>query len=97
MIGILTALLLFSSEASAFQKCYRDGLCLGHLIEVVEYFQESSILECVEHCRSISGCNYASYHKNAYICTLNKSCTRVVLKDSVYQYSSTRCKGNLPY
>ena len=70
----------------AFESCSREGLCLGHLIEVQE--NVFSMQDCTERCRIKIGCNFASFHSNAKTCTMSRSCSKVVLRDQPYRHQS---------
>ena len=88
---IVYVLLLLTSKiiSASFESCYHDGLCLGHLIEVQA--DVITIEQCVENCKNLQKCKYASFHQNALTCALTKSCSQVVLQDQPYLYSSAKC------
>ena len=97
MLGLI--LILFCSTlVFGEEPCYKDGLCLGHLIEV----QESSpgnvfdtISQCVDKCRTIEKCKFASFNSKHNTCTLSKACSQVVLKGSNYQHSNVNCRPKI--
>ena len=60
VIFILCSTLAFGEDLT--EKCYHDGLCLGHLIEVQKSDEFNSIADCVNKCREVSGCKFASFH-----------------------------------
>ena len=91
MLGLITFVLLSTLVLGqgTFEKCYQDGLCLGHLIEVQEGF--NSIRDCVNKCREIETCKFASFNSKYLTCTLSRACQQVVLTGSNYQHSKVDC------
>ena len=83
---------LIVSTSTPKQTCFQDGLCIGHLIEVKDNVFSKS--DCLAICKDKQGCKFASFHSKAKTCTLSKACSKVVLKDQPYQYSSIKCQEN---
>ena len=83
---------LIVSTSTPKPTCFQDGLCIGHLIEVKDNVFSKS--DCLAICKDKQGCKFASFHSKAKTCTLSKACSRVVLKDQPYQYSSIKCQEN---
>ena len=92
---VLIFLLLCLSSTLGYKKCYKNGLCLGHLILVQE--NVNAMFECMDNCRNQRGCNFASFHSKAKTCTLSKGCNKIVLRDQPYQYSSIQCSRKFTY
>ena len=90
----------FINSCLAFEQCYnKTGLCLGHLIGVFESIdgteEFNSITDCVAKCNKVQNCKFASFHSTAKTCTLSKSCSKIVLKNSSYKYYNMRCSHKI--
>ena len=97
MLGLI---LLFTCSTLVLGKdaCYKDGLCLGHLIEVQESGPDNefnSIAQCVEKCKTVEKCKFASFNSKHHTCTLSKACHQVVLKESNYTHSNVDCRPKI--
>ena len=99
---MLCLFLFFLCSTTAFgeeliEKCYHDGLCLGHLIEVQESATNefNTLSDCLEKCKQIEDCKFVSFNSRHKTCTYTKACHKVVLKNSIYQYSSIGCNHNI--
>ena len=89
-------LVIFPILTSSFgEECNRNGLCLSHLIEVQESVNNengfNSITDCVHSCRSVSGCQFASFNSNYKTCTMSRACSKIVLTKSDYRHSHVNC------
>ena len=81
----------------ALESCYHDGLCLGHLIEVQESIigtnEFNTLSDCLDKCRQIKDCKFASFNSRYKTCTFTKACHSVGLE--TYQYSNVECNHNI--
>ena len=97
VIFILCSTLAFGEDLT--EKCYHDGLCLGHLIEVQksdpDHDEFNSIADCVNKCREVSGCKFTSFNSKQLTCTFSRACSQVVLKGSNYQHSNVDCRPKI--
>ena len=85
MRGLMRFLVIFPILTSSFgEECNQNGLCLGHLIEVQESVDNenefNTITDCVRKCRSVSGCQFASFNSNYKTCTMSRACSKIRLQ-----------------
>ena len=91
---ILLTISLTSANGLSIESCYKDGLCLGHLIHVQESVPDhefTSIADCVTECKVIEDCKFVSFNSKHKTCTFSKACHKVVLTGSDYQHADVNC------
>jgi hypothetical protein len=75
IICIPIFLALAKTNEAILEKCWKDGQCHGHLIDV--HFEKSKE-DCLTSCKNYHGCEWVSFNQDKKFCQMNKACYQVL-------------------